>query len=287
MLRFRPPNLISPIPTESQFAKFNTHQTFLLYGNYALERYLIPTVVSAAVGCMHLLLFKKVIQFSPEVIDRNSKHGNIHFSADRIRDLNSTVSIPRISPLPSSAQRHGLNITRENFHREVCSDSLNQQNSSTMKIKMCGIHCCTSCANPLGPHSTGKKSAYRLLVKTLRWNTYEKREHMNVNGRRILSKTLHGHDISTYHGACYQHYNRWMFVEHDIRQLRYKKENRQILKRDEQFRSIPITFTQSDCQKEVEVNCYIISKFCMYQQDKDKLHFRWLWYAQYVYLIIT
>ena len=46
----------------------------------------------------------------------------------------------------------------------------------------------------LGPHSTRKKSACRLLVKTLRWIVYVKRKHTNTNGRRILSRCSHGHD---------------------------------------------------------------------------------------------
>ena len=48
----------------------------------------------------------------------------------------------------------------------------------------------------------------------------------------------------------------WVFVEHDIQQLKYKEENCRILKRDKQFHPVPITFT--DCRKEVEVTYNIL-----------------------------
>ena len=41
---------ISPIPTESQFAKFNAHQTFPLYGTTSLM--MIPTIPSRESSCL-------------------------------------------------------------------------------------------------------------------------------------------------------------------------------------------------------------------------------------------
>lgn len=56
--------------------------------------------------------------------------------------------------------------------------------------------------------------------------------------------------IIFYHG---HNYYRWILVEQDVRDLSYTKENCRILKRDEQFCPVPITFDQSECQTQIEV----------------------------------
>lgn len=48
-------------------------------------------------------------------------------------------------------------------------------------------------------------------------------------------------------------WHRWIFVEYDVRDLKYTKENCRILKRDKQFCPVPITFDQSECQTQIEV----------------------------------